>query len=91
MVRTIPASWTASAAHQPHPHVLERLYPVVSIVLLVDAGASRDPPEKQAPMCTLHSFPHNIDHCLTTARSEFEGIFEKAPAEADAYLASPDK
>jgi ubiquitin-activating enzyme E1 len=30
-------------------------------------GASRDPPEKQAPMCTLHSFPHNIDHCLTWA------------------------
>ncbi|KAF2306443.1 hypothetical protein GH714_018115 [Hevea brasiliensis] len=23
-------------------------------------GASRDPPEKQAPMCTVHSFPHNI-------------------------------
>ena len=32
------------------------------------AGASRDPPEKQAPMCTLHSFPHNIHHCLTYAR-----------------------
>lgn len=31
-------------------------------------GASRDPPEKSAPMCTLHSFPHNIDHCLTWAR-----------------------
>lgn len=27
-------------------------------------GASRDPPERQAPMCTVHSFPHNIDHCL---------------------------
>jgi ubiquitin-activating enzyme E1 len=27
-------------------------------------GASRDPPEKQAPMCTVHSFPHNIDHLL---------------------------
>ena len=42
-------------------------------------------------MCTLHSFPHNIDHCLTTARSEFEGMFEKAPAEANAYLADPEK
>jgi hypothetical protein len=31
-------------------------------------GASRDPPERSAPMCTLHSFPHNIDHCLTWAR-----------------------
>jgi ubiquitin-activating enzyme E1 len=42
-------------------------------------GASRDPPEKTAPMCTLHSFPHNIDHCLTWARSEFEGAFEGRP------------
>ena len=55
------------------------------------AGASRDPPEKQAPMCTVHSFPHNIDHCLTFARSEFEGLLEKAPAEANAYLADPVK
>ena len=52
-------------------------------------GASRDPPEKQAPMCTLHSFPHNIDHCLTWARSEFEGLLEKTPAEANAFLAKP--
>jgi len=52
-------------------------------------GASRDPPEKSAPMCTLHSFPHNIDHCLTWARSEFEGLFEKSPGEANAYLAKP--
>ncbi|KAG2427387.1 hypothetical protein HYH02_014607 [Chlamydomonas schloesseri] len=52
-------------------------------------GASRDPPEKQAPMCTVHSFPHNIDHCLTWARSEFEGLLEKAPREAASFLASP--
>lgn len=52
-------------------------------------GASRDPPEKQAPMCTVHSFPHNIDHCLTWARSEFEGLLEKTPAEANAYLSDP--
>ena len=49
-------------------------------------GASRDPPEKQAPMCTIHSFPHNIDHCLAWARSEFEGHVEKAPAEVNTYL-----
>lgn len=53
------------------------------------SGASRDPPEKQAPMCTVHSFPHNIDHCLTFARSEFEGHLEKAPAEANAFLLQP--
>ncbi|KAK9154014.1 hypothetical protein Sjap_001494 [Stephania japonica] len=52
-------------------------------------GASRDPPEKQAPMCTVHSFPHNIDHCLTWARSEFEGLLEKTPAEVNAYLLNP--
>jgi ubiquitin-activating enzyme E1 len=54
-------------------------------------GASRDPPEKSAPMCTLHSFPHNIDHCLTWARSEFEGLFEKSPGEANAFLAKPQE
>lgn len=52
-------------------------------------GASRDPPEKQAPMCTVHSFPHNIDHCLTWARSEFEGLLEKTPAEVNSYLSNP--
>ncbi|XP_031388388.1 ubiquitin-activating enzyme E1 1 isoform X1 [Punica granatum] len=52
-------------------------------------GASRDPPEKQAPMCTVHSFPHNIDHCLTWARSEFEGLLEKTPTEVNAYLSNP--
>ncbi|KAH6837541.1 ubiquitin activating enzyme 2 [Perilla frutescens var. hirtella] len=54
-------------------------------------GASRDPPEKQAPMCTVHSFPHNIDHCLTWARSEFEGLLEKTPTEVSAYLSSPSE
>ncbi|KAK7301694.1 hypothetical protein RJT34_12566 [Clitoria ternatea] len=54
-------------------------------------GASRDPPEKQAPMCTVHSFPHNIDHCLTWARSEFDGLFEKTPAEVNAYLSNPSE
>ena len=42
-------------------------------------------------MCTLHSFPHNIDHCLTTARSDFEGLLDKGPAEVNAFLADPLK
>ncbi|KAL5974963.1 E1 ubiquitin-activating protein [Asimina triloba] len=53
-------------------------------------GASRDPPEKQAPMCTVHSFPHNIDHCLTWARSEFEGLLEKTPVEVNKFLSKPN-
>ncbi|KAL5197977.1 hypothetical protein ABZP36_001489 [Zizania latifolia] len=52
-------------------------------------GASRDPPEKQAPMCTVHSFPHNIDHCLTWARSEFEGLLEKTPGEVNSFMSNP--
>eukprot|EP00239_Pterosperma_sp_CCMP1384_P001938 CAMPEP_0197849798 /NCGR_PEP_ID=MMETSP1438-20131217/13250_1 /TAXON_ID=1461541 /ORGANISM="Pterosperma sp., Strain CCMP1384" /LENGTH=1008 /DNA_ID=CAMNT_0043462637 /DNA_START=225 /DNA_END=3251 /DNA_ORIENTATION=+ len=54
-------------------------------------GASRDPPEKQAPMCTLHSFPFIIDHCLAWARSEFEGLYEKTPSEAVKYLSKPSE
>ncbi|KAH0462311.1 hypothetical protein IEQ34_009886 [Dendrobium chrysotoxum] len=54
-------------------------------------GASRDPPEKQAPMCTVHSFPHNIDHCLTWARSEFEGMLDKTPNEVNKFLANPSE
>jgi ubiquitin-activating enzyme E1 len=54
-------------------------------------GASRDPPGKEAPMCTVHSFPHNITHCLTWARSEFDGLLQKAPAEANKYLANPEQ
>lgn len=44
-------------------------------------GAERDPPEKNPPACTLHNFPHNIDHCLQVGRSEFVGHFEVAPDE----------
>lgn len=58
-------------------------------LLTENYGASRDPPEKQAPMCTVHSFPHNIDHCLTWARSEFEGLFSSGPQEGNAFLDKP--
>eukprot|EP01018_Ginkgo_biloba_P009922 Gb_06844 [translate_table: standard] len=54
-------------------------------------GASNDPPEKKAPLCTVHSFPHNIDHCLTWARSEFEGLMEKAPAQVNSFLLNPQE
>ncbi|KAK2969909.1 hypothetical protein RJ640_009855 [Escallonia rubra] len=54
-------------------------------------GASRDPREKQAPMCTVQLLPHNVDHCLTWARSEFEGLLGKTPAEENAYFSSPNE
>eukprot|EP00161_Ancyromonas_sigmoides_P022554 TRINITY_DN68_c0_g1_i5.p1 TRINITY_DN68_c0_g1~~TRINITY_DN68_c0_g1_i5.p1 ORF type:complete len:1021 (-),score=561.75 TRINITY_DN68_c0_g1_i5:637-3699(-) len=50
-------------------------------------GASRDPPEKQAPDCTLHNFPHTINHCLSWGRSEFIGQFEAGPAVASSVAA----
>ncbi|KAK8968426.1 Ubiquitin-activating enzyme E1 1 [Platanthera guangdongensis] len=52
-------------------------------------GASRDLPERQAPMRTLHSSPHSIDHCLTWVRSEFEGILRKTPNEVNKFLSNP--
>ena len=54
-------------------------------------GASRDPPERSAPMCTLLSFPHNIMHCLTWARSEFEGLLDRTPSEANSFLEEPSR
>eukprot|EP00658_Telonema_sp_P-2_P005201 TRINITY_DN11951_c0_g1_i4.p1 TRINITY_DN11951_c0_g1~~TRINITY_DN11951_c0_g1_i4.p1 ORF type:complete len:691 (+),score=188.99 TRINITY_DN11951_c0_g1_i4:191-2263(+) len=49
-------------------------------------GASVDPPEKEAPQCTVHNFPHNIDHTLVWARSEFVGNFETFPTDTARYL-----
>ena len=54
--------------------------------MTVHYGASVDPPEKSAPECTLHRFPHNINHCLSVARSEFDGNFEKGPAVAKRFI-----
>ncbi|XP_062005459.1 uncharacterized protein LOC133722599 [Rosa rugosa] len=54
-------------------------------------GNSRDLPEKQAPMCTVHSFPHNIDNYLTWARSEFAGLLKKTPPEMHALLSKPSE
>ncbi|RLN96567.1 hypothetical protein BBJ28_00025867, partial [Nothophytophthora sp. Chile5] len=36
-------------------------------------GASRDPPEKSIPICTLKNFPNAIEHTLQWARDWFEG------------------
>lgn len=53
-------------------------------------GASRDPPEKTIPICTLHNFPHAIDHTLQWARDWFEGCFFHGPRDVQAYVATPD-
>ena len=50
-------------------------------------GSSRDPPAKQTPVCLLHSFPNNIEHCLQWGREQaFEGHFVKNPEIINNYL-----
>lgn len=53
-------------------------------------GASRDPPEKSIPICTLKNFPNAIEHTLQWARDWFEGEFFQAPSDANQYLAGGD-
>lgn len=52
-------------------------------------GASRDPPEKSIPICTLKNFPNAIEHTLQWARDWFEGEFFQAPSDANKYLEGP--
>ena len=53
-------------------------------------GATRDPPEKTIPMCTLKSFPNMIEHTLQWAREWFEEVFKQMPDDANSYLSSSD-
>lgn len=52
-------------------------------------GASRDPPEKSIPICTLKNFPNAIEHTLQWARDWFEGEFYQAPSDVNRYLQEP--
>merc|ERR1712113_1142439 len=49
-------------------------------------GASRDPPEKTIPICTLKNFPNKIEHTIQWAREEFEGAFHSIPDDVNSYL-----
>ena len=55
--------------------------------LMENYEVSKDPTEKQAVNCTVHSFSLNFDHCLRWARSEFESLFEKTLAVMNAIVA----
>lgn len=52
-------------------------------------GASRDPPEKSIPICTLKNFPNAIEHTLQWARDWFEGEFFQSPSDVNKYLEGP--
>jgi len=51
-------------------------------------GATRDPPEKSIPVCTLKNFPNQIQHTLQWARDVFEGIFKQNAEDVNSYLNS---
>ncbi|KAI9471280.1 E1 ubiquitin-activating protein [Coemansia sp. RSA 989] len=53
-------------------------------------GASRDPQEKQIPICTLKNFPNAIEHTIQWARDLFEGLFVQPAESVNAYLSTPD-
>ncbi|GAB5034262.1 ubiquitin-activating enzyme e1 1 [Nannochloropsis oceanica] len=53
-------------------------------------GATRDPPEKSIPVCTLKNFPNQIEHTVQWARDWFEGVFKQAPDDVNAYLSNPE-
>jgi len=50
-------------------------------------GTTPDPPQKETPICLLHAFPNNIEHCLQWAREFlFEGYFTKDPEITNDFL-----
>jgi len=52
-------------------------------------GATRDPPEKSIPVCTLKNFPNQIQHTLQWARDVFED-FKKTADDVNGYLNASD-
>jgi len=49
-------------------------------------GSSRDPPEKGYAICTIKSFPYEIEHTIQWARESFEEVLANAPSKASKYL-----
>lgn len=52
-------------------------------------GATRDPPEKSIPVCTLKHFPNAITHTLQWAREWFEEQYKQVPEVTNQYLSLP--
>lgn len=61
---------------------------IVLPFLTENYGASRDPPEKSIPVCTLKNFPYQIEHTVQWARDWFEGAFLQTGEEVNQYLSS---
>ena len=53
-------------------------------------GATRDPPEKSIPVCTLKHFPNQIEHTLQWGREWFEEVYKQANEDVNQYLTNSD-
>lgn len=49
-------------------------------------SSSQDPPEKDFPMCTIKSFPNQIEHTIAWAKEQFEEAFVKTAENVNLYL-----
>lgn len=54
-------------------------------------GSSNDPPEESFPVCTIKTFPNQIQHCIQWSREQFEELFVQKPKAFLEYINSPDK
>ncbi|CAM9738448.1 unnamed protein product, partial [Ectocarpus sp. 8 AP-2014] len=63
---------------------------IVVPYLTENYGASRDPPEKSIPVCTLKNFPNQIEHTLQWSRDWFEGCFKQNAEDVNQYLQDPN-
>jgi ubiquitin-activating enzyme E1 len=48
---------------------------VVIPYLSENYGASRDPPEKEIPMCTVRNLPYLIEHTIEFTIGKFKEVF----------------
>lgn len=53
-------------------------------------SSSQDPPEQSFPMCTLKSFPNNINHTIAWARELFNSQFVTPAETVNLYLTKPN-
>ena len=53
-------------------------------------GSSQDPPEKEAPSCTIKNFPNQIQHTIQWARERFDEYFVKPAQTCNQYLTEPN-
>ncbi|KAF4126940.1 ubiquitin-activating enzyme E1 [Geosmithia morbida] len=63
---------------------------VVLPLITESYSSTRDPPEKDFPMCTIRSFPNRIEHTIAWSKEYmFEKAFVKAPQTVNMYLTQP--